>query len=151
MQHHRQGKVVAEDKEEDGEDEEDEEDEEEEEEGRPYRFSKKKRKETEKKAYLTCCSFVILSLSPYLQIIKEMEMEVRQATLDAKLEKKARRDAQEKRRAENQQKSLITQRLNLKKVDTKLRAMSKKQLRMIKKTKLNAKTGVVELVPAFEK
>ena len=78
-------------------------------------------------------------------------MEVRQATLDAKLEKKARRDAQEKRRAENQQKSLITQRLNLKKVDTKLRAMSKKQLRMIKKTKLNAKTGVVELVPAFEK
>lgn len=33
---------------------------------------------------------------------------------------------------------------------TKLKKMSKKQLRSIKKTRLNPKTGVVELVGAYE-
>lgn len=36
-------------------------------------------------------------------------------------------------------------------VGTKMKAMSKKQLRMIKKTRFNQKTGTTELVGAFEK
>ena len=41
--------------------------------------------------------------------------------------------------------------MNHKTVGSKMKAMSKKQLRMIKKTRMNNKTGVVELVDAYAK
>lgn len=67
--------------------------------------------------------------------------------------KKERRLENEKRRAENEfkmiQKSVQT--LNHSKVGITLKAMSKKQLRQIKKTRMNQKTGVVEYVPAYAK
>jgi hypothetical protein len=40
------------------------------------------------------------------------------------------------------------QRLNTEKLSTTLKTMSKKQLRQVKKTRVNATTGVVEFVPA---
>mmetsp|Transcript_16541 Transcript_16541/g.33702 ORF Transcript_16541/g.33702 Transcript_16541/m.33702 type:complete len:183 (-) Transcript_16541:79-627(-) len=83
--------------------------------------------------------------------VKLREKEMREATRSQKLEKKARREEQEKRRAENQFKALQTQELNLTTVGSKMKAMSKKQLRMIKKTRMNNKTGVVELVSPYAK
>ncbi|GMH62665.1 hypothetical protein TrRE_jg2564 [Triparma retinervis] len=82
--------------------------------------------------------------------MKEREAEIRQTTADKKLEKKKKREEQEKRRAENQAKALKTQTMNLHTVGNKMKAMSKKQLRMIKKTQIN-KHGVVELVSPYKK
>jgi hypothetical protein len=82
--------------------------------------------------------------------MKEREREIRQATTDKKAEKKRKREEQEKRRAENQAKALKTQTLNLNTVGSKMKAMSKKQLRMIKKTQIG-KHGVVELVSPYKK
>ena len=58
-----------------------------------------------------------------------------------------------RRRAEHEYHQLqkSVQSLNAGKVGTTLKALSKKQLRHIKKTRLNAKTGVVEYVPAYAK
>ena len=41
--------------------------------------------------------------------------------------------------------------MNLKTVGQKMKAMNKKQLRQIKKTRMNTKTGVLEYVPAYAK
>jgi hypothetical protein len=84
-----------------------------------------------------------------LELQKELQEETRQAAII----KKERRLENEKRRAENEfnaaQQSVQT--LNTNKMGATLKAMSKKQLRQIKKTRLNTKTGVVEYVSAYAK
>lgn len=83
----------------------------------------------------------------------EMEKEMKEEKRQEALLRKERRLENEKRRAENEynniQKSVQT--LNYDKVGSTLKAMSKKQLRQIKKTRLNPKTGVVEYVSAYAK
>lgn len=68
-------------------------------------------------------------------------------------EKKERRLENERRRMENEynnaKKSMQT--LNMNRVGQTMKAMNKKQLRMIKKSRMNTKTGVVEFVGAYEK
>lgn len=83
----------------------------------------------------------------------ELQKEMREEKRKAILEKKERRLENEKRRAENELKAMekSVQTLNVNRVGTKLKAMSKKQLRQIKKTRVNTKTGVVEYVPAYAK
>ena len=84
---------------------------------------------------------------------KELQDELREERRQAKILKKERRLENERRRQENEfknaQKSAKT--LNLHKVGATMKAMSKKQLRQIKKTRLNPTTGVVEYVPAYAK
>jgi len=67
--------------------------------------------------------------------------------------KKERRLENERRRQENEFKTAqqSAQALNTGKVGITLKAMSKKQLRQVKKTRMNTKTGVVEYVPAYAK
>ena len=59
----------------------------------------------------------------------------------------------EKRRMDNKycnaKQSMQT--LNAGRLDTTMRNMNKKQLRQIKKSNMNSKTGVVEFVGAYEK
>uniref|UniRef100_A0A7S2K541 Coiled-coil domain-containing protein 86 n=1 Tax=Leptocylindrus danicus TaxID=163516 RepID=A0A7S2K541_9STRA len=85
--------------------------------------------------------------------IKEKEQEIKDETRRLAIEKKERRVENERRRAENEFKhaSASAQTLNLDTVGHKMKAMNKKQLRMIKKTRMNTKTGVVEYVPAYAK
>mmetsp|Transcript_5708 Transcript_5708/g.8443 ORF Transcript_5708/g.8443 Transcript_5708/m.8443 type:complete len:158 (-) Transcript_5708:328-801(-) len=66
--------------------------------------------------------------------------------------KNERRLEHEKRRMENEFKSASksAQRLG-KNADLKMKAMNKKQLRQIMKTRMNNKTGVVEFVSAYAK
>jgi len=96
------------------------------------------RKQAEKRAKLEAA-----------QLQKELQEQKRAAAI----QKKERRLENERRRAENEfnaiQKSVQT--LNHGKVGVTLKAMSKKQLRQIKKTRMNPKTGVVEYVPAYAK
>ena len=84
---------------------------------------------------------------------REIQEELKQEKLKALQLKKERRLENEKRRAENElkviQKSVQT--LNPNKVGLTMKALSKKQLRNIKKTRLNTKTGVVEYVSAYAK
>jgi hypothetical protein len=84
---------------------------------------------------------------------KGLQETLKQDKINAVLLKKERRLANEKRRAENElqniQKSVQT--LNPTKVGLTMKAMSKKQLRTIKKTRLNTKTGVVEYVSPYAK
>jgi len=70
----------------------------------------------------------------------------------ANIEKKERRLENERRRMENEFKvaSRSAQRLG-KNADVKLKAMNKKQLRQIKKTRMNTKTGTIEYVSAYAK
>ena len=83
----------------------------------------------------------------------QLQRELQEQKRAAAIRKKERRLENEKRRAENEfnaiQKSVQT--LNHGKVGVTLKAMSKKQLRQIKKTRMNQKTGVVEYVPAYAK
>jgi hypothetical protein len=83
----------------------------------------------------------------------ELQSELREERRQAKLLKKERRLENEKRRAENEfkeaQKSV--KELNTGRLKSTMKAMSKKQLRQIKKTRMNTKTGVVEYVPAYAK
>jgi hypothetical protein len=83
----------------------------------------------------------------------EMQQELREERRQSKITKKERRLENEKRRAENEfkQAQRFTKTLNINKLPSTMKAMSKKQLRQIKKTRLNTKTGVVEYVPAFSK
>lgn len=83
----------------------------------------------------------------------EMQGELREERRQAKIQKKERRLENERRRAENEFKNAqkSAKDLNLGKLSTTMKAMSKKQLRQVKKTRLNTKTGVVEYVPAFSK
>lgn len=79
--------------------------------------------------------------------------EMKEAKRNAILGKKERHLEQEKRRMENEFKyaSKSAQTLNKDKVGLTMKAMNKKQLRQIKKTRMNTKTGVVEYVSAYAK
>lgn len=83
----------------------------------------------------------------------ELQSELREERRQSKVVKKERRLENERRRAENEfkQAQKSAKQLNLGKLPSTLKAMSKKQLRQIKKTRLNPKTGVVEYVPAYSK
>ena len=82
-----------------------------------------------------------------------LQKELKETKRQEAIAKKERRLENEKRRAENEFKVIqkSAQALNLNKVGTTLKAMSKKQLRLVKKTRMNQKTGVVEYVPAYAK
>ena len=83
----------------------------------------------------------------------EMQQELREERRQAKITKKERRLENERRRAENEfkQAQRFTKELNINKLPSTMKAMSKKQLRQIKKERLNTKTGVVEYVSAYAK
>lgn len=85
--------------------------------------------------------------------IKSAQSDLIQERIDEKRSKRERRLENEKRRMENEydnaKKSM--QKLNVNKLGTTMRAMNKKQLRQIKKSRMNSKTGVVEFVGAYEK
>jgi Cgr1 family len=82
-----------------------------------------------------------------------LEKELKEKKRQAAILKKERRLENEKRRAENEYQAVqrSAQVLNHAKVGVTLKAMSKKQLRQVKKTRMNQKTGVVEFVPAYAK
>ncbi|KAL3921377.1 MAG: hypothetical protein SGILL_002779, partial [Bacillariaceae sp.] len=83
----------------------------------------------------------------------ELQSELREERRQAKILKKERRLENEKRRAENEFKNSqrSAQELNAGRLKSTLKAMSKKQLRQIKKTRMNSKTGTLEFVPAYSK
>jgi hypothetical protein len=85
--------------------------------------------------------------------VLELQTELREERRQGKIAKKERNLENEKRRAENEfkQAQMAAQTLNATKVGLTLKALSKKQLRQIKKTRLNTKTGVVEYVGAYAK
>ena len=83
----------------------------------------------------------------------ELQNELREERRQAKILKKERRLENEKRRAENEfkQAQRSSQELNAGRLKSTLKGMSKKQLRQVKKTRMNAKTGTLEFVPAYSK
>jgi len=83
----------------------------------------------------------------------ELQLELREERRQGKVLKKERRLENERRRAENEYKNAqkTAKVLNTGRLKTTLKAMSKKQLRKIKKTRMNSKTGVVEYVSAYAK
>ena len=85
--------------------------------------------------------------------IKSAQSDLIQERIAEKRSKRERRLENEKRRMENEydnaKKSM--QKLNVNRLGTTMRAMNKKQLRQIKKSRMNSKTGVVEFVGAYEK
>uniref|UniRef100_A0A7S4ER53 Coiled-coil domain-containing protein 86 n=1 Tax=Pseudo-nitzschia australis TaxID=44445 RepID=A0A7S4ER53_9STRA len=83
----------------------------------------------------------------------ELQTELREERKQSKILKKERRLENEKRRAENEFKNAqkSSKQLNTGKLKSTLNAMSKKQLRQIKKTRMNSKTGVLEYVSAYAK
>ena len=85
--------------------------------------------------------------------VKSAQAEMLAERKQAALEKKERRLENERRRMENEYNNAkkSAQRLNLNKVGQTMKAMNKKQLRMIKKSRMNSKTGVVEFVGAYAK
>ena len=94
-----------------------------------------------------------LELKRAKQEQKELQKEMEDDKRRQAIEKKERRLENEKRRAENEYKNAqkFTQTLNHNTAHLKLKTMSKKQLRQIKKTRLNTKTGVVEYVSPYAK
>jgi hypothetical protein len=83
----------------------------------------------------------------------ELQNELREERKQGKILKKERRLENEKRRAENEFKEAqkSSKALNTGRLKSTMKAMSKKQLRQVKKTRVNTKTGVVEYVPAYAK
>lgn len=85
--------------------------------------------------------------------IKEAQAELVQERIADKREKRERRLENERRRMQNEydnaKKSMQT--LNVTRLGNTMKRMNKKQLRQIKKTRMNTKTGVVEFVGAYEK
>ncbi len=83
----------------------------------------------------------------------ELQAELREERRLSKVQKKERRLENERRRAENEFQSAqkSAKALNTGKLKSTLKAMSKKQLRQIKKTRMNSKTGVLEYVSAYAK
>ena len=77
--------------------------------------------------------------------MKSLEREMKEETKQKQLQEKARREERQTRRMENEFKSTSYQVINA----SKMKTMSKKQLRMIKKTSVNSKTGKLELVNAY--
>jgi hypothetical protein len=86
------------------------------------------------------------------RLILERENNMKDEKRQAAIEKKERRIENERRRQENEFRvaSRSAQTLG-KNADLKLKAMNKKQLRQIKKTRINVKTGAVEFVGAYSK
>ena len=82
-----------------------------------------------------------------------LQAEMAETRRAAAVAKKERRLENEKRRAENEYKNIqkSVQKLNVDKVGTTLKTLSKKQLRQVKKTRLNPKTGVVEFESPYAK
>ena len=87
------------------------------------------------------------------QQAKQLQQELSERKRLEAIEKKERRLENERRRQENEFRNAqqSAQTLNYGKVGSTLKAMSKKQLRQVKKTRMNTKTGVVEYVPAYSK
>ena len=85
--------------------------------------------------------------------MKQFEIQLNEEKRQQILEKKERRLQQEQRRQENafQHAQQFAKTLNPNKLSSTLKAMSKKQLRQIKKQRINPKTGVAEYVPAYAK
>ena len=82
----------------------------------------------------------------------ERERELKEERRQAAIAKKERRLEQEKRRMENEFRAASRSAQMLgKNADLKMKSMNKKQLRQIKKTRLNTKTGAVEFVSAYAK
>lgn len=82
----------------------------------------------------------------------EREKELKEERRQAAIEKKERRLEQEKRRMENEFRAASRSAQMLgKNADLKMKSMNKKQLRQIKKTRMNTKTGSVEYVSAYAK
>lgn len=85
--------------------------------------------------------------------IKSAQSDFRQERKEEKQQKRERRLENEKRRMENEynnaKKSMQT--LNVKRLGNTMKSMNKKQLRQIKKSRMNSKTGVVEFVGAYDK
>jgi rRNA-processing protein CGR1 len=83
----------------------------------------------------------------------ELQSELREERRQAKVQKKERRLENERRRAENEfkQAQRSAKELNAGRLKSTLKAMSKKQLRQIKKTRMNPRTGALEYVPAYSK
>lgn len=78
------------------------------------------------------------------QQMKELEREMKEERKNKVAEEKRRREEQKQRRQANEYKNSVYQVI---KPET-MKGMSKKQLRMVRKTAVN-KAGQVELVPAF--
>ncbi|KAL3770413.1 hypothetical protein ACHAW5_002330 [Stephanodiscus triporus] len=85
--------------------------------------------------------------------IRDMEKEVVNERIENKRLKRQRALDNERRRMENEYKNakLGMQALNANRLGNTMRNMNKKQLRQIKKSRMNSKTGVVEFVGAYEK
>ncbi len=85
--------------------------------------------------------------------VKEAQKEMIEEKKRLIREKKERRLENEKRRMENEYENAkrSMQTLNVERVGKTMKAMNKKQLRQIKKTRMNTKTGVVEFVGAYAK
>ncbi len=76
------------------------------------------------------------------EAVKALEKSMKEEKAAEKQAEKERRLEKQKRRMENEYKSSIYQAIN----PEKIKNMSKKQLRLIKKTAVNRQTGKVELV-----
>lgn len=87
--------------------------------------------------------------------IKSTQQDMIQERIEATRLKHQNRLDNEKRRMENEYKQAMQngklQVLNVKKLGTTMKNMNKKQLRQIKKSRMNSKTGVVEFVGAYDK
>jgi len=82
----------------------------------------------------------------------ERETELKEERRQASILKRERRLENEKRRAENEFRNASRSAQTLgENANIKLKNMNKKQLRQIKKTRFNSKTGAVEFVGAYEK
>lgn len=88
-----------------------------------------------------------------LEQASELQTELREERRQAKIQKKERRLENERRRAENEFKEAqrSAKELNAGRLKSTLKTMSKKQLRQIKKTRMNPKTGTLEYVPVYSK
>lgn len=73
--------------------------------------------------------------------VKEYEKELKEQTRQKKVNERLRREEKQRRRMENEYKTVVVQQINAQKI----KGMSKKQLRSIRKTSMN-KNGQVELV-----
>mmetsp|Transcript_1657 Transcript_1657/g.1985 ORF Transcript_1657/g.1985 Transcript_1657/m.1985 type:complete len:158 (+) Transcript_1657:83-556(+) len=82
----------------------------------------------------------------------EREREIKEEKRQEAIAKKERRLENERKRMENEFKvaSKSAQMLG-KNADMKMKAMNKRQLRQIKKTRINNKTGAIEFVSAYAK
>ena len=82
----------------------------------------------------------------YVLFIYVCIQELKDETRAKKDKKKEDLLEKRKRQAENELKSSVYQEINA----SKMKSMSKKQLRMIKKTAMDSKTGKIKLVDAYD-